>query len=127
MYAACDLYTGRPCPALDGDLVSTKGTGSSSWYPLTEPDQTVLLAKMDAYCLEQAGMALADFRARYLAEAQQPHQAPGLAQLRACHWPRVGPVCRFLAEAGPRARLAGKPPRWGRFRHGLVRSIFVLG
>ena len=36
---------------------------------------------MDAYCLGQTGMALADFRARYLVEEPQSHQAPGLAQL----------------------------------------------
>ena len=35
---------------------------------------------MGAYCWEQTGMALADFRARYLTEAQQPRQASGLAQ-----------------------------------------------
>ena len=50
-------------------------------YPLTEPERAALLEKMDAWCQEQAGMALADFRARYLAEAQQSRQAPGLAQL----------------------------------------------
>ena len=44
-------------------------------------EQTARLAKMDAYCLEQAGLPLTDFRARYLAEAQQPHQAPCLDQL----------------------------------------------
>ena len=41
----------------------------------------MLLEKMDAYCLEQTGMALADFRARYLVEEPQPRQAPSLAQL----------------------------------------------
>ena len=50
-------------------------------YPLTESEQTVLLEKMDACCLEQTGMALADFRARYLVEEPQPRQAPSLAQL----------------------------------------------
>ena len=44
-------------------------------------ERAALLKKTDAYCVEQAGMALADFRARYLAETQQPRQAPGLAQL----------------------------------------------
>ena len=50
-------------------------------YPLTESEQAALLEKMDAYCREQAGMALADFRARYLVEEPQPRQAPSLAQL----------------------------------------------
>lgn len=50
-------------------------------YPLTKQERGALLEKMDAYCLEQAGMVLADFRARYLAEEQRSHQAPGLAQL----------------------------------------------
>ncbi|MFQ7454118.1 MAG: hypothetical protein ACLRNQ_25170 [Flavonifractor plautii] len=40
-----------------------------------------LLEKMDAYCREQTGMALADFRARYLVEEPRPRQAPSLAQL----------------------------------------------
>ena len=35
----------------------------------------------DGGCLEQTGMALADFRARYLVEEPQPRQAPSLAQL----------------------------------------------
>ena len=47
----------------------------------TPEEQAALLEKMDAYCREQAGMALADFRARYLVEEPQPRQAPSLAQL----------------------------------------------
>ena len=81
VYAAYDLNTGRPCSALDVTLVCGDGNEFSFRYPLTEPEQAALLEKMDACCLEQAGMALADYRARYLAEAQQLHQAPGLAQL----------------------------------------------
>ena len=81
VYAAYDLDTGQPCPALDVTLVCGDGNEFSFRYPLTEPEQAALLEKMDACCLEQAGMALADYRARYLAEAQQPRQAPGLAQL----------------------------------------------
>ena len=105
----------------------TDGSEFAFRYPLTKQERGALLEKMDAYCLEQAGMVLADFRARYLAEEQRSHQAPGLAQLRACRWPRVRPVCRFQAETGPRPRPAEKPSRWGRFRPGLGRSIFVLG
>ena len=81
VYAAYDLDTGQPCSALDVTLVCGDGNEFSFRYPLTEPEQAALLEKMDACCLEQAGMALADYRARYLAEAQQPRQAPGLAQL----------------------------------------------
>ena len=44
-------------------------------------ERAALLKKMDAYCLEQPGVALADFRARYLAKERQTHQAPGLALL----------------------------------------------
>ena len=47
----------------------------------SEKVDAALLEKMDAYCLGQTGMALADFRARYLVEEPQSHQAPGLAQL----------------------------------------------
>ena len=67
VYAAYDLDTGQPCPALDVTLVCGDGNEFSFRYPLTEPEQAALLEKMDAYCREQAGMALADFRARYLA------------------------------------------------------------
>ena len=81
VYAAYDLNTGQPCPALDVTLVCADGNEFAFQYPLTEQEQAALLEKMDAYCQEQAGMALADFRARYLAEEQQPCQAPGLAQL----------------------------------------------
>ena len=121
------LNTGQPCPALDVTLECGDGNEFSFRDPLIEQERAALLEKMDAYCLEQAGLPLTDFRARYLAEEQQPHQAPGLAQLRARRWPRVGPVCRFQTEGGPGLRPAEKPPRWGRFRPGLGRSIFVLG
>ena len=115
------LNTGQPCPALDVTLECGDGNEFSFRDPLIEQERAALLEKMDAYCLEQAGLPLTDFRARYLAEEQQPHQAPGLAQLRACHWPRVGPVCRFLAEAGPSppgrktAPLGPVSPRFGAF------------
>ena len=81
VYAVYDLDTGRPCSALDVTLVCGDGNEFAFRYPLTEQEQAALLPKMDACCREQAGMALADFRARYLAEAQQSRQAPGLAQL----------------------------------------------
>ena len=81
LYTAYDLNTGQTCPALDVTLVCGGGNEFSLRYPLTEQERAALLPKMDACCLEQAGMALADYRARYLAEEQRPHQAPGLAQL----------------------------------------------
>ena len=81
VYAAYDLDTGQPCPALDVTQVCGDGNEFSFRYSLTEPERAALLEKMDAWCQEQAGMALADFRAWYLAEAQQSRQAPGLAQL----------------------------------------------
>ena len=81
VYAVYDLDTGQPCSSLDVILMCTDGSEFSFRYPLTEQEQAALLPKMDACCLEQAGMALADYRARYLAEAQQSRQAPGLAQL----------------------------------------------
>ena len=81
VYAAYDLDTGRPCSALDVTLVCGDGNEFAFRYPLTEQERAALLPKMDACCREQAGMALADYRARYLAEAQQPRQTPGLAQL----------------------------------------------
>ena len=81
VYAAYDLNTGRPCSALDVILVCGDGNEFAFRYPLAKQEQAALLEKMDAYCLEQTGMALADFRARYLVEEPQPRQAPGLAQL----------------------------------------------
>ncbi|MCQ4661988.1 hypothetical protein NE656_24850, partial [Flavonifractor plautii] len=68
VYAAYDLNVGRPCSALDVILMCEDGNEFAFRYPLTESEQTVLLEKMDACCLEQTGMALADFRARYLVE-----------------------------------------------------------
>ena len=81
VYAAYDLNTGWPCSALDVTLVCGDGNEFSFRYPLAGQEQAALLEKMDACCREQTGMALADFRARYLAEEQQPRQVPGLAQM----------------------------------------------
>ena len=81
VYAAYDLNASRPCSALDVILVCGDGNESAFRYPLAKQEQAALLEKMDAYCLEQTGMALADFRARYLVEEPQPRQAPSLAQL----------------------------------------------
>ena len=81
VYAAYDLNTGRPCSALDVTLVCGDGNEFAFRYPLAKQEQAALLEKMDAYCLEQTGMALADFRARYLVEEPQPRQAPSLARL----------------------------------------------
>ena len=81
VYAVYDLDTGRPCSALDVTLVCGDGNEFSFRYPLTEPERAALLEKMDACCQEQTGMALVDFRARYLAEEQRPRQTPGPAQL----------------------------------------------
>ena len=53
----------------------------SKFHHKSQQEQAALLEKMDAYCREQTGMALADFRARYLVEEPQPRQAPSLAQL----------------------------------------------
>ena len=81
VYAAYDLNASRPCSALDVILVCGDGNEFAFRYPLAKQEQAALLEKMDAYCLEQTGMALADFRARYLVEEPQPRQAPSLAQL----------------------------------------------
>lgn len=71
----------RSCSALDVTLMCGDGNELSFRYLLSEQERAALLGKMDAYCLEQTSMALADFRTRYPVEAQRPHQAPGLAQL----------------------------------------------
>ena len=81
VYAAYDLNTGKPCSALDVILVCGDSSEFAFRYPLAKQEQAALLEKMDAYCLEQTGMALADFRARYLVEEPQPRQAPSLAQM----------------------------------------------
>ena len=123
VYAAYDLNNGQPCSALDVNLMCADGTEFAFRYPLTEPEQAVLLGKMDAYCLERTGMALADFRAGIWRRNSNSTRPPA--------WPScehaVGPVSALWEEGRPESRLAGKPPRWGRFRPGLGRSIFVLG
>ena len=62
VYAAYDLNASRPCSALDVILVCGDGNEFAFRYPLARYEQAALLEKMDAYCLEQTGMALADFR-----------------------------------------------------------------
>lgn len=51
VYAAYDLNTGQPCPALDVTLVCGGGNEFSFRYLLTEQERAALLEKMDAYCL----------------------------------------------------------------------------
>ena len=84
-----------------------------------EQERAALLGKMDAYCLEQTSMALADFRTRYPAEAQRPHRPPA--------WPSceraVGPVwalcAGFWGRAGPGPAGPKSRPVGARFCPGL--------
>ena len=82
LYAAYDVALQDVADHVDVTLCRNNGEEEHPFtYPLSRAEQAALLGKMDAYCREQAGMSQADFRIRYLAEAQQPHQAPGPAQL----------------------------------------------
>ena len=67
IYANYDIAEDRPCDTLE--LTLCKGDGSEeSWsYPLNAAEKDVLLRKMDAFCMEQAGMSLREY-------AQQLHE-----------------------------------------------------
>ena len=81
VYAAYDLNASRPCSALDVILVCGDGNEFAFRYPLAKQEQAALLEKMDAYCLEQTGMALADFRGPVSGGGTVAPPGPQLARL----------------------------------------------
>ena len=122
VYAAYDLNASRPCSALDVILVCGDGNEFAFRYPLAKQEQAALLEKMDAYCLEQTGMALADFRARYLvggtAAPPGPQPGPAVSTPSAPCAPCVPVSGRGRARAPPRretAPLGPVSPRFGAF------------
>lgn len=68
VYADFDLDTGEVCDALTVIHVRGDGSEEAYRYPLDEEERAVLRTKMDAYCAEQTGMHLDEYRAQHLAE-----------------------------------------------------------
>ncbi len=50
-------------------------------YHLNAAKRAVLLRKMDAYCLEQTGMALKDYSAQLMAEEMEPPIGPSMYKI----------------------------------------------
>ena len=74
VYADFDLDTGEVCDALTVIYVYGDGSEEIYHYPLTEEERVALHTKMDAYCMEQTGMHLDEYRAQHLAETDDPVQ-----------------------------------------------------
>lgn len=68
VYADFDLDTGEVCDALTVIYVYGDGSEETYHYPLTEEEHVALHTKMDAYCMEQTGMHLDEYRAQHLTE-----------------------------------------------------------
>lgn len=68
IYADFDLDTGEVCDALTVIYVYGDGSEETYHYPLTEEERVALHTKMDAYCMEQTGMHLDEYRAQHLTE-----------------------------------------------------------
>lgn len=68
VYADFDLDTGEVCDALTVIYVYGDGSEETYHYPLTEEERVALHTKMDAYCMEQTGMHLDEYRAQHLTE-----------------------------------------------------------
>lgn len=68
VYADFDLDTGEVCDALTVIYVYGDGSEEAYRYPLDKEERAVLRAKMDAYCMEQTGMHLDEYRDQHLTE-----------------------------------------------------------
>lgn len=68
VYANYDMEKGQVCDALEIILVRSDGKDQELSYTLNDAEKAVLLAKMDAYCMELDGMTLEEYRARILEE-----------------------------------------------------------
>ena len=66
VYADYDLEHGRVSDTLLVVLHRGDGTDRQHEYPLSLGEQKLLLPKMDAYCLEQTGVSLAEYRSQYI-------------------------------------------------------------
>ena len=67
LYASYDMDTGQVFDALTVILVRNDGEAELT-YPLSDAERATMLSKMDAYCQQQFGKALAECRQEYLAE-----------------------------------------------------------
>ncbi len=78
VYADYDMASGQVCGELEVDLHRADGREESVPYHLNAAERAVLLRKMDAYCLEQTGMALKDYSAQLMAEDMEPPIGPSM-------------------------------------------------
>ena len=76
VYAEYDLRTGEVCSALQVTLCHGDGSNGDYIYPLTEDERGWLLQKMDAYCLQEMEMPLADVRKQWQEKMKQVQSAP---------------------------------------------------
>lgn len=75
IYANYDMEKRQVCDALEVVLVRADGKDQDLSYTLNDTEKAILLAKMDAYCMELDGMSLEEYSARILEE-----QGRGLEQ-----------------------------------------------
>ena len=71
VYADYDMVRGSVTDTLTVVLHRGDGTDAAHEYPLSPEEQALLLPKMEAYCLEQTGLSLAEYRSQYLAQGQE--------------------------------------------------------
>ena len=71
VYADYDLEHGLVADTLLVIIHRGDGTDRQHEYPLSPEEQALLLPKMDAYCLEQTGLSLAEYRSQHFAQRQE--------------------------------------------------------
>lgn len=81
VYANYDMEKRQLCDKLDLILHRDNGQDQELHYVLDDAEKAILLAKMDAYCIERDGMSLEEYTARML-EEQAPGQEAGMAPLQ---------------------------------------------
>lgn len=82
LYANYDMEKRRVCDTLEITLVRDGGKDQELSYELNDAEKEILLAKMDAYCMELDGMSLEDYCARLREEAAAEEQADPALQMQ---------------------------------------------
>lgn len=81
VYANYDMEKKQVCGELDLMLHRDNGQDQELHYTLDDAEKAILLAKMDAYCMERDGVTLEQLRAQML-EEQGPDPEQGMGPLQ---------------------------------------------
>ena len=79
LYANYDMDSGQVCDSLEVVFHHGDGGVDELAYSLNAAEKVVLLRKMEDYCQQQTGQALAEYSAQRMAEDMTPCAAPEMS------------------------------------------------